>query len=55
MITTRKAKKEDSEVLENLYTELEEDAVLYQPEHFVFSKKGQIFFRAQVFPQNMEL
>ena len=41
MITIRKAKKEDSEVLENLYTELEEDAVLYQPEHFVFSKKGQ--------------
>ena len=41
MITIRKAKKEDSEVLENLYTELEEDAVLYQPEHFVFSRKGQ--------------
>ena len=41
MITIRKAKKEDSEVLEKLYTELEEDAVLYQPEHFVFSKKGQ--------------
>ena len=41
MITIRKAKKEDSEVLENLYTELEEDAVLYQPEHFVFSKKNQ--------------
>lgn len=41
MITIRKAKKEDSEVLENLYTELEEDAVLYQPEHFVFSKKSQ--------------
>lgn len=41
MITIRKVKKEDSEVLEKLYTELEEDAVLYQPEHFVFSKKGQ--------------
>lgn len=41
MITIRKVKKEDSEVLENLYTELEEDAVLYQPEHFVFSKKSQ--------------
>ena len=41
MITIRKAKKEDFEALEKLYKELEEDAVLYQPEHFVFSKKGQ--------------
>lgn len=41
MITIRQAKKEDFEALEKLYKELEEDAVLYQPEHFVFSKKGQ--------------
>lgn len=41
MIIIRQAKKEDFEVLERLYNELEEDAVLYQPEHFVFSKKGQ--------------
>lgn len=41
MITIRQAKKKDFEALEKLYKELEEDAVLYQPEHFVFSKKGQ--------------
>ena len=40
MITIRKAIKEDSETLEKLYTELEEDAVFYQPEHFVLSEKG---------------
>lgn len=51
MITIRKAKKEDSEVLENLYTELEEDAVLYQPEHFVFSRKGQ---RSKLLEQILE-
>ena len=37
----RKAKKEDAGILEKLYTELEEDAVLYQPEHFVLSNKGE--------------
>lgn len=37
----RTMKKEDFEALEKLYTELEEDAVLYQPEHFVLSKKGE--------------
>lgn len=31
MIIIRQAKKEDFEVLERLYNELEEDAVLYQP------------------------
>jgi GNAT superfamily N-acetyltransferase len=40
MITIRKAIKEDFETLEKLYTELEEDAVFYQPEHFVLSEKG---------------
>lgn len=40
MITIRKAKPEDFETLEKLYTELEEDAVLYQPKHFVLSEKG---------------
>ena len=37
----RKAQKEDAGILEKLYTELEEDAVLYQPEHFVLSNKGE--------------
>ena len=41
MTIIRKAQKDDFETIEKLYTELEEDAVLYQPEHFVFSKKGQ--------------
>ena len=41
MISIRQPKKEDFEALEKLYKELEEDDVLYQPEHFVFSKKGQ--------------
>ena len=37
MVNIRKAKTEDLARLEELYRELEEDAVLYQPEHFVFS------------------
>ena len=41
MPVIRKAIKEDFEAIEKLYTELEEDAGLYQPEHFVFSKPGQ--------------
>ena len=40
MIEIRKAKKEDAEAIENLYTELEKDDVKYQPEHFVLSGKG---------------
>ncbi len=36
----RKAEKKDFDAIEELYAELEEDAVLYQPEHFVLSKKG---------------
>ena len=40
MVTIRKATTEDLARLEELYRELEEDAVLYQPEHFVFSPKG---------------
>jgi ribosomal protein S18 acetylase RimI-like enzyme len=40
MVTIRKATTEDLSRLEELYRELEEDAVLYQPEHFVFSPKG---------------
>ena len=37
----RKARKEDIEALERLYAELEEDAVRYQPEHFVLSERGE--------------
>ncbi|MBR4413550.1 MAG: hypothetical protein IKS60_08030, partial [Lachnospiraceae bacterium] len=40
MVNIRKAKTEDLARLEELYRELEEDAVLYQPEHFVFSRAG---------------
>ena len=40
MVTIRKATTEDLARLEELYRELEEDAVLYQPEHFVFSPQG---------------
>ena len=40
MVIIRKAKEEDFPRLEELYEELEKDAVLYQPEHFVFSPKG---------------
>ena len=40
MVNIRKAKTEDLAHLEELYRELEEDAVLYQPEHFVFSSAG---------------
>ena len=41
MISIRKAEPEDFTVLEELYTELEKDAVFYQPEHFVLSGKGE--------------
>lgn len=41
MPVIREMKKEDFDSIEGLYAELEEDAVLYQPEHFVFSKKGE--------------
>ncbi|MBR6254004.1 MAG: GNAT family N-acetyltransferase [Clostridiales bacterium] len=40
MINIRRAVKEDFEILEELYRELEEDGVFYQPQHFVLSPKG---------------
>ena len=40
MTTIRKAKIEDAAAIEALYTELEKDAVMYQPEHFVLSPEG---------------
>ena len=40
MIDIRRAVKEDFEILEELYRELEEDGVFYQPQHFVLSPKG---------------
>ena len=40
MITIRKATTADAAQIEKLYTELEQDAVRYQPEHFVFSPAG---------------
>lgn len=40
MITIRKAEKADIQTIEELYAELEKDAVYYQPEHFVMSENG---------------
>lgn len=40
MITIRKATVNDAAKLEELYAELEEDAVMYQPQHFVMSGEG---------------
>lgn len=40
MTTIRKATIADAAQIEKLYTELEQDAVRYQPEHFVFSLAG---------------
>ena len=40
MITIRKATVNDAARLEELYAELEEDAVMYQPQHFVMSGEG---------------
>ena len=40
MITIRNATMDDAPVLEDLYRELEEDGVFYQPQHFVLSPKG---------------
>ena len=37
MVIIRKAQREDAARLAELYTELEKDAVYYQPEHFVLS------------------
>ena len=41
MINIRKANIQDAARIEELYTELEQDAVFYQPEHFVLSKAGE--------------
>lgn len=40
MVNIRRAVRSDSESLERLYTQLEKDAVCYQPEHFIMSGKG---------------
>jgi GNAT superfamily N-acetyltransferase len=40
VVNIRRAVRSDSESLERLYTQLEKDAVYYQPEHFVMSGKG---------------
>ena len=40
MVKIRIGKPEDAARLEELYTELELDAVMYQPQHFVMSPKG---------------
>ena len=40
-MTIRTATTNDITALRELYLELEKDGVRYQPEHFVFSKKGQ--------------
>lgn len=44
MISIRTANKEDKDALAELYTELEKDGVLYQPEHFIISEKGSRIF-----------
>ena len=40
MINIRKANTNDAAQIEELYTELEQDAVFYQPEHFVLRPIG---------------
>jgi GNAT superfamily N-acetyltransferase len=40
VVNIRRAVRSDSESLERLYTQLEKDAVYYQPEHFIMSGKG---------------
>lgn len=40
MITVRRAEYKDLQKIEQLYLELEKDAVFYQPEHFVLSPEG---------------
>lgn len=37
MVDIRRAERSDTESLERLYTQLEKDAVRYQPQHFVIS------------------
>lgn len=41
MVNIRRAVRSDSESIERLYTQLEKDAVYYQPEHFVMSGKDK--------------
>ncbi len=40
----RKATIEDIESLKTLYRELEQDAIRFQPEHFVFGNRDEQFF-----------
>ena len=44
-MTIRKATMQDIEQLRTLYTELEKDAVMYQPEHFVIGYRDDGFFK----------
>ena len=40
----RKADRNDIKELQKLYAELEEDAVIFQPEHFVMGNRDEQFF-----------
>ena len=40
------ANADDIETLRHLYSELESDAVKYQPEHFVVSYRNDAFFKS---------
>ena len=44
-IIVRLANKEDIDSLRQLYYELEEDAVRFQPEHFIHGDRDELFFK----------
>ncbi len=51
----RKATCEDIEALRELYLALEEDAVRYQPEHFVIGERTDDFFQSIFDSENQDI
>ncbi len=51
----RKANMDDAEALRNLYTELEQDAIKYQPEHFMIGYREDEFFENIFASENQDI
>ena len=54
-MTIRIANKEDIEDLKKLYYELENDAVTFQPEHFVHGERNEEFFNTLFNSENQDI
>jgi len=55
MVIIRKATMDDIEALRVLYSELEQDGVKYQPEHFVTGYRDDGFFRKIIDSDNQDI